>query len=50
MSNPSRSIPTRTLLRRFIPYYRKYWKTLVFDLCCAALTTGGDTAFIYFQF
>ena len=39
MSNAAHSISTFTLLRRFIPYYRKYWKTLVFDLCCAALTT-----------
>ena len=28
-----------SLLRRFLPYYRKYWKTLLFDLMCAALTT-----------
>lgn len=27
------------LIRRFLPYYKKYWPTLVFDLFCAALTT-----------
>ena len=27
------------LLRKFIPYYKKYLPTLVFDLFCAALTT-----------
>lgn len=27
------------LLRRFLPYYKKYWKIVAFDLCCAALTT-----------
>ncbi len=30
---------TSELLRRFAPYYRKYWKTMVFDLFCASLTT-----------
>lgn len=30
---------TRTLLKRFTPYYKKYWKTMVFDLFCASLTT-----------
>ena len=27
------------LLKRFLPYYKKYKKTLVLDLLCAALTT-----------
>lgn len=27
------------LIRRFLPYFRKYWPVLVFDLFCAALTT-----------
>lgn len=27
------------LIRRFLPYYKKHLKTLVFDLFCAALTT-----------
>lgn len=30
---------TSILMKRFAPYYGKYWKTLVFDLFCAALTT-----------
>ena len=28
-----------SLLKRFLPYYRKYKKELAFDLCCASLTT-----------
>ena len=27
------------LLRRFLPYYKKYWKIVVIDLLCAGLTT-----------
>ena len=27
------------LLKRFLPYFRPYWKTLALDLICAALTT-----------
>ena len=27
-----------TLVRRFLPYYRKYGKTVAIDLFCAALT------------
>ena len=30
---------TRGLIKRFLPYYRKYVNTLVFDLICAMLTT-----------
>lgn len=30
---------TSELMRRFTPYYQTYWKTMVFDLFCAALTT-----------
>ena len=30
------------LTRRFLPYYKKYWKLLVFDLLCASLTTMCD--------
>ncbi len=30
---------TSELLRRFVPYYRPYRKTMVLDLFCAALTT-----------
>ncbi|MCM1087752.1 MAG: ABC transporter ATP-binding protein/permease [Muribaculaceae bacterium] len=27
------------LLKRFLPYYRKYWKIVIMDLFCAGLTT-----------
>ena len=27
------------LIKRFLPYYKKYWRTLVLDLFCASLTT-----------
>lgn len=37
-----RHTSTKELLRRFWPYERKYWKTLVFDLFCAALTCICD--------
>ena len=30
---------TSELMKRFAPYYFKYWKALLFDLFCAALTT-----------
>ena len=33
---------SKGLMKRFLPYYKKYWKTVVFDLCCAALTTVCD--------
>ena len=32
----------RQLIRRFLPYYRPYRKTLFFDLFCALLTTGSE--------
>ena len=35
----NRSIPTRELLRRFAPYFKKYRLVLAFDLFCASLTT-----------
>ena len=35
-------IRTKELLQRFLPYYKKYYKTLVFDLFCASLTTLGE--------
>ena len=34
-----RQLSTSVLVRRFLPYFRKYRKTMAFDLCCAALTT-----------
>ena len=33
------TLSTSVLVRRFLPYFRKYRKTMTFDLCCAALTT-----------
>lgn len=33
---------TGTLLKRFIPYYRKYTGIMFMDLFCAALTTVGS--------
>ena len=30
------------LVRRFLPYYRKYWKTVAFDLACASLTSVAE--------
>lgn len=34
-----RTYKTGTLLKRFLPYYKKYLPTVVFDLFCASLTT-----------
>ena len=34
-----RRMKTSYLLKRFVPYYSKYKKTLIIDLCCASLTT-----------
>ena len=30
---------TKNLVKRTMPYYKKYWKSMVFDLFCAGLTT-----------
>ena len=35
----------RDLLRRFLPYYKKYKWIMVFDLICASLTTVCDLVF-----
>ncbi len=35
----NRKYSSSVLIRRFLPYYKKYWPTLVLDLLCAALTT-----------
>ena len=35
---------TGTLIRRFLPYYKKYRATLCFDLLCAVLTTLTELA------
>lgn len=37
-----RHTSTGELIRRFWPYERKYWKTMVFDLFCASLTCICD--------
>ena len=36
------SLTTGQLFRRFLPYYRKYWKTMLFDLLCASMTSVGE--------
>ena len=41
-SKETRNYDTRTLLKRFSPYYRPYMRTLILDLFCAALTTSAD--------
>ncbi len=33
---------TTKLLKRFVPYYKPYWGTMVLDLICACLTTGCE--------
>ncbi len=37
--NKNTSTPHRHLLRRFLPYYKKYTGILIFDLVCAILST-----------
>ena len=39
MEKETRTLPTGTLVKRFLPYFAKHKKTLVFDLICACLTT-----------
>ncbi len=34
-----RKTGTLKLIKRFLPYYKAHWKTMFFDLFCAALTT-----------
>ena len=33
---------TTQLIKRTLPYYKKYWKIMVFDLFCAGLTTNCE--------
>ena len=40
----NRTVPTGNLIRRFLPYYRPYLPTLLFDLFCAAMTTVCELA------
>ena len=35
---------TKGMIRRFVPYFKKYWWILVLDLVCAALTTVCELA------
>lgn len=39
MEKQTHSLPTGTLIKRFLPYFTKHRKTVAFDLFCAALTT-----------
>ena len=39
MQKQTRTLSTGTLIRRFLPYFGKHKKTVLFDLFCAALTT-----------
>ena len=42
MAKQERTMKVTHLLKRFLPYFRKYRGMLVFDLFCAALTTVCD--------
>ena len=42
MEKQSRTLPTGTLVKRFLPYFSKHRKTVAFDLICASLTTGCE--------
>ena len=35
----TRNYKSGELMKRFLPYYKKYWKIVVIDLLCAGLTT-----------
>ncbi len=35
----TRTYKSGELMKRFLPYYKKYWKIVVIDLLCAGLTT-----------
>ena len=37
MKEQRHTMKTSVLLKRFLPYYRKYWGILALDLLCAAL-------------
>ncbi|MBE5809827.1 MAG: ABC transporter ATP-binding protein [Clostridiales bacterium] len=39
MEKQVRTLPTGTLVKRFLPYFAKHKKTVAFDLMCASLTT-----------
>ena len=39
MEKVTRTLSTGTLVKRFLPYFGKHKRTVIFDLICAALTT-----------
>lgn len=39
METNTRTYKAGELIKRFLPYYKKYWKIVVIDLLCAGLTT-----------
>ena len=39
MKTEEKGMKTSELMKRFVPYYGKYWRVMVFDLFCASLTT-----------
>lgn len=41
----SKQMKTGTLIKRFLPYFKKYKGILIFDLLCASLTTVCDLVF-----
>ena len=42
MNQETKTYSTKELFGRFYPYYRPYWKIVIFDLMCAALTTLAE--------
>ncbi len=44
MEKQPRTLPTGTLIKRFLPYFARHRKTVAFDLCCAVLTTVCELA------
>ncbi len=38
-NSTKKQTPNIKLIKRFLPYYKQHWKTMAFDLFCAALTT-----------
>ncbi len=41
----NRQMKMTVLIKRFLPYFKKYKWVLVFDLICASLTTVCDLVF-----
>lgn len=39
MQTETKTYKSGELLKRFLPYYKKYWRIVVIDLICAGLTT-----------